>query len=220
MLTLDQALDIARKESPDALNAKQAFRSSYWQYRSFRGTYLPNIGVEATIPNLNRTITKTTNPITGTESFTPQQYVDYSALLSISQRIGITGGSLSLNTGLERIENYYDTMSTMSYYSTPINIRLDQPIFQYNTFKWERKIQPLVYDIAKRKYLEDIEQVNLTATNYFFYLLQAQIEKKIAVVYLANYDTLYKIAEGRFQLGKIAQNELLTLKLRVLLVFI
>lgn len=216
MLTLDQALEIARKESPDALNAKQAFRSSYWQYRSFKGAYLPNVEMEAIIPNLNRTITKTTNSITGVENFTPQQYMNYSANLSISQRIGLTGGTLSLNTGLQRLENYFDTMSSLSYYSTPINIRLDQPIFQYNRFKWERKIQPLVYSLAKRQYLEDIEQVNLTATNYFFYLLQAQIEKRIADVYLANYDTLYKIAEGRFQLGKIAQNELLTLKLRVL----
>jgi outer membrane protein TolC len=172
--------------------------------------------MEATIPNLNRTISKTTNPVTGVESFTAQQYTNFIGSLSISQRIGFTGGSLSLNTGLERIENYFKDSTATSYYSTPINIRLDQPIFQYNAFKWERKIQPLVYDIAKRRYLEDIEQVNLTLTNYFFNLLQAQIEKKISEVYLANYDTLYKIAEGRFQLGKIAQNELLTLKLRVL----
>ena len=215
-LTLEEALEIARKDSPDALNAKQAFRSSYWQYRSFKGAYLPNIGMSAEIPNINRTINKTTNPTTGAEIYTPQQFTNFSSYLSISQRIGFTGGSLSLNTGLERIQNYFTDSTSISYYSTPINIEFNQPIFKYNAFKWERKIQPMVYDIAKRKYLEDIEQVNLTATNYFFNLLQAQIEKKIAEVYLANYDTLYKIAEGRFQLGKIAQNELLTLKLRVL----
>jgi outer membrane protein TolC len=86
----------------------------------------------------------------------------------------------------------------------------------YNPYKWERRIQPLVYDLSKRKFLEDIEQVNLTTTNNFFNLLQAQIENKIAQTTLANYDTLYRIAIGRFQLGKIAQNELLSLKLRVL----
>ena len=66
----------------------------------------------------------------------------------------------------------------------------------------------LKYDQAKQKYLEDIEQISITTTNYFFNLLQAQIDKKIAMTNLSNYDTLYRIAKGRYQLGKIAENDL------------
>ena len=221
-LTLEDALELAKQQSPDALNAKQAFLSSYWQYKTFRGTYLPNIVIGATIPNLYRSINKTTNTDKHIEEFSRQQYSNYIGNISISQRIGFTGGSLSVNSGLQRMDNYYNKTDTSkaytntAYLSNPINITLIQPIFKYNPYKWERKIQPLLYDISKRKFLEDIEQVNLTTTNNFFNLLQAQIEKKIAQTTLANYDTLYQIAIGRFQLGKIAQNELLSLKLRVL----
>ncbi len=44
----------------------------------------------------------------------------------------------------------------------------------------------------------------------------AQISEKIAVINLANYDTLYKIAQGRYNLGKIAENDLLQLELQYL----
>ncbi len=213
-LTLEEAIEIAHSQSPDALNAKQAFKASFWEYRTFRGTYLPQLGMTGTIPNINRSIQKYTNP-NGIESFRPQQYTSYIANLALTQKIGLTGGTISLNSGLQRVDNTSDSTTT-SYLSTPINIGYTQPFFVFNPFKWERKIEPLKYDQAKRKYLEDCEQISITATNYFFSLLQAQIEKKIAETNMSNYDTLYKIAKGRYQLGKIAENDLLLLELNVL----
>ena len=213
-LTLEEAIEIAHSQSPDALNAKQTFKASFWEYRTFRGTYLPQLGMTGTIPNINRSIQKYTNP-NGIESFLPQQYTSYIANLALTQKIGLTGGTISLNSGLQRVDNTADSTTT-SYLSTPINIGYTQPFFVFNPFKWERKIEPLKYDQAKRKYLEDCEQISITATNYFFSLLQAQIEKKIAETNMSNYDTLYKIAKGRYQLGKIAENDLLLLELNVL----
>ena len=73
-----------------------------------------------------------------------------------------------------------------------------------------------MYEESKKRYIEDMEQVSITATNYFFNLLQAQIQKQIALINQANYDTLYKIAVGRYNLGKIAENDLLQLELQYL----
>jgi outer membrane protein TolC len=72
------------------------------------------------------------------------------------------------------------------------------------------------YEEAKKTYLEDMENVSIAASNYFFNLLLAQISEKIAQINLANYDTLYKIAQGRYNLGKIAENDLLQLELQFL----
>jgi outer membrane protein TolC len=212
--TLDQTLEIARYQSLDALNAKEQFQSSFWEFKSFRGDYLPQVKLNATIPDLQRVIQSI--PVSGVPTYVPQQYTQYSANLGITQRIGLTGGTLSVTSGLQRMDNIINDSTSTSYLSTPINIGYSQPIFQYNPFKWERKIQPLKYSLAKRKYLEDIEQVNINASAYFFGLLQAQIEKKIALTNLSNYDTLYRIAKGRYQLGKIAENDLLLLELNFL----
>jgi outer membrane protein TolC len=214
-LTLQEALRIAQAQSPDALNAKQLFRASYWQFKTFKGTYLPGVGVSATIPDVQRVIQQYTSS-SGLETYVPQQYTSYSANLAVTQKIGFTGGTIFIRSGLERTDNFYQDSTLTSYLSTPINIGYSQPIFQFNPFKWDRKIQPLMYDQAKRTYIEDIETINITTIDHFFNLLQAQIEVKISKTNLSNYDTLYRIAKGRYQLGKIAENDLLLLELNFL----
>ncbi len=215
-LSLQDAIEIAKDQSPDALNSKQNFRASFWEYKSFRASNLPALGFDATIPQYQRSISQQTDINTGQQIFVPQQYVSSDANLSISQRIGITGGSVFLRSGLEAVYNITDSNITSSFLSTPVNVGLIQPIFQFNPYKWDRKIEPMKYTQAKQKYLEDVEQISITTTNHFFNLLSAQIEMKIAHTNLSNYDTLYTIALGRYQLGKIAENDLLLLELNFL----
>ena len=58
--------------------------------------------------------------------------------------------------------------------------------------------------------------VSVNTTRRFFDLMLAQIDLQIAQKNLANNDTIYKIAQGRYNLGKIAENELLQLELTVM----
>lgn len=68
ILTLEEVIEIAREQSPDALAARHTFRGSYWQYRSFKASYLPGLNLDATLPNFNRNIQAITLP-DGTDSF-------------------------------------------------------------------------------------------------------------------------------------------------------
>ena len=213
-LTLQEAIEIAKQQSSDALNAKQLFRSSFWEYRTFRATYLPGLSIDGTIPEITSAFQKYVYP-DGTVSYVHQQNTTYTANAYLNQKIGFTGGNVFLRSGLQRLDNHTDS-TVVSYLSTPINIGYTQPLFQYNSYRWDRKIQPLKYDQAKKRYLEDVEQLSMTTTNYFFGLLQAQIDRKIAMTNLKNSDTLYRIAKGRYQLGKIAENDLLQLELNYL----
>jgi len=213
-LSLDEVIEIARAQSPDALTAKHKFRASYWQYRSYRAAYLPSLEMNGTLPNFNRSIEQVS--LAEGEALLERQYIDYSVSAYVRQRIGLTGGDVFVRSGLRRLDNIYDTNTVIQHLSTPINIGYSQPIFQYNAYKWERRIEPMRYEEAKKSYLEDMENVSMTATNYFFNLLLAQISEDIAQINLANYDTLYKIAQGRYNLGKIAENDLLQLELQFL----
>jgi len=213
-MTLEEATSLAKDRSIQALIAKQQFRVSYLTYKDFRKSYLPQLIASGTMPDYQRSIQLYLNP-DGTKSYIPQQYINYLGNIRLNQEIGFSGGSISLNTGLQRTDNLVNPIST-SYLSTPVNIQYTQPIFVGNPYKWNRKIQPLQYDQAKRKYLEAIEDINITTTNYFFAVLEAQVQKKIAETNYRNYDTLYKITQGRFQLGKIPQNQLLLYELSLL----
>ncbi|TAE50537.1 MAG: TolC family protein, partial [Cytophagales bacterium] len=89
----------------------------------------------------------------------------------------------------------------------------NQPLFQFNNLLWEKRIQPLVFQESEKKYREDLEEVSVNSTDFFFNLLNAQIIYRMATRNKANNDTIYTIAKGRYEMGKIAENELLQLEL-------
>jgi outer membrane protein TolC len=171
------------------------------------------LGLNATVPNFSRAIVPVIQP-DGSEAFREVSQANTSAELSLSKNVGFTGGNVYLKSSLRRID-YLDTDSS-AWLSSPLKVGYAQDIFTFNPYKWSKRIDPIKYNEAKRKYLEDVEQIALTATNYFFALLISQIEQKIQEQNAANYDTLYKIGVGRYNLGTIPENDLLQLELSLL----
>lgn len=213
--SLSEVIRLAQERSPDAMIARHRFKSSYWEYRSFKAGYLPSLSLDAKLPVFSHDIEKITKE-DGTEVYTERTLARYTADVSLTQKIGLTGGTVFLQSGLQRLDNFYTDTSTRQFLSSPVVIGFSQPIFGYNKYKWDKKIEPLRYEEARRLYLETNEQVASTAISHFFNLLMAQVEKGIAFKNMANYDTLFNIAKGRFILGKIAENELLQLELNLL----
>lgn len=213
-LTLKEVVRIAKEQSPNALMAKHKFKSSYWQYRTFKANYLPQVNFSSTLPDFSKSIDKITLS-NGDDVFIKRRIANSNLSVSVAQKIGLTGGQIFLNSNVTRLDIIGDSTNT-SFLTTPINIGLSQPVFAYNPYKWEKKIQPLEYQEAEKIYLEDMEQVAITATNYFFDMLLSQIKTKIEYLNKTNNDTLYKIARGRYNLGTIAENDLLQLQLSLL----
>jgi outer membrane protein len=120
-----------------------------------------------------------------------------------------------LNSDLQRID-IFGNPKTISYLSTPVSVGIMQPIFGFNALKWDKRIEPLRYDEAKRQMNEELEGVSIRATELFFSLLVAQMDFIIQQKNVANNDTLYKISKGRYNLGKIAENDLLQMELNAM----
>lgn len=213
MLSLSDVIEIAKQQSPDALASQHRFRSSYWQFRNYKAGLMPMLTLDGTIPSLSRSIEKITTP--EGDFFYNRNLASYSAGMSLTKNIGLTGGQVFLNSDLQRIDIFGDSTRT-SYLSSPLNIGISQPLFNYNPYKWAKKIEPMRYNEAERRYIEDVEQINISASNLFFSLLDAQIRLRIQQLNLANNDTLYQIARGRFNIGTIAENELLQIELSLL----
>ena len=79
-----------------------------------------------------------------------------------------------------------------------------------------KKIEPLIYEEAKRDLIEGMEDISINTTRRYFALLKAQVQKRIAKSNFSNQDTLFQISKGRFKMGKIAENDLLQIELSVL----
>ncbi|HLN55093.1 MAG TPA: TolC family protein [Bacteroidales bacterium] len=208
-LTLDEVIKIAEEQSPNALIAKNRFRSSYWQYRTFVAEYRPSLTLDGTTPDYSNAYTRVFTG--GIFDYVKTDNLQTMGSLSLSQNIGITGGSIALRSDFTYQKDYEKGLE--QYITVPTSIRLVQPILRYNELKWQRKTEPLRYEAAKKSFLANIEEVHRMAVMNFFSLALAQINNQIANMNYLNADTLYKIAQGRYDLGTISEDELLQMKL-------
>lgn len=213
-LDLKGTILLAQSDAPDVLIAKTAFKNDFWRYQSFLADYRPQIVLDATLPNINRAIDAIDLP-DGTVNFLERSFMNNSVGIRLQQGITATGGRIFAGTGLERIDIFPNSFTDkqISYLSNPLFFGLVQPLFGFNDLKWERKIQPLVFEEASKAYSEDMEQVAYQAANLFFDVLFAQLNLQAAIRDKTNADTLYAISKGRFEVGRIAETELLQIEL-------
>lgn len=215
-LSLPEVIGLAQSDAPDVLIANTRLNNSYWRYQSFLADYKPQINLDATLPNLNRSISPITLP-DGTDVFINRSLMSTSLDVRLQQQITATGGSIFAATGLERIDLFNKgSDNTKAYLSAPISIGFFQPLFAYNQLKWNKKIEPLRYSERTKEYAEEVEGVAFEAANLFFDVLIAQLNLEAAIQDKVNADTLFKISKGRFEVGKIAETELLQIELQSL----
>ena len=150
VLTLEKAIDIARKQSPNALVARHNFRSQYWNYCYFKANYKPAISFNLT-PNFNHSINVIPLP-DGTSQYVQQNQLATDANLSLTQNIPFTGGTLSLRTGIQRLDML--DKQTFSYKTNPVLIGYEQALWGYNSLKWDKKIEPIRFEEAKKSYVK------------------------------------------------------------------
>jgi outer membrane protein TolC len=213
-LTLDEVVILASEQSPNALIAKHRFRASYWQYRTFVAEYRPTLSLSGNLPDYSTAYNRVWNSVAQQWEYASTNVLQTSGNLSLAQNIGLTGGSISLFSDLTYEKNF--ETDGERYITSPLNVRLTQPLFRYNELRWQKKIEPLKYEEARKTYLRDVENVHMMAVQYFFNLALAQINREIAETNMQNADTLYQIAKGRYNLGTIAEDELLQMELSYL----
>ena len=209
--TLEELISIAQNSSPSALIAKNNYSAQYWSYRSYQANLLPSLNLAANLAEFNRSTQLILDPTT--ESY---RYVQNSSLgnflqLSVKQNIAPTGGTLSLFSDLYRLDQFTPS-SEMFYQSTPLSLTYIQPIGGYNALKWQKKIAPQEYELAKRQYIADMETITLMVVQLFFDVLLQQKSYEMAVKNSKNTEISYKMADQRFELGAITKNDLLQLQ--------
>ncbi|MFA8436267.1 MAG: TolC family protein [Marinifilaceae bacterium] len=214
-LSLPQVIQLAKDQSLDSYVARNKYIGSYWQYRTYKADYLPSISLDATLPDLNRSIVRQLQD-DGTDKFVSQKTLSNYGGLSISQNVGFTGGALSVKSELERVDLLDMEGESSSYRAIPLSLTYVQPLFAFNPYRWDRKIEPLKFEEAKKNYLAELEGIAQKAVDLFYDQMLDQINLRMAETNYANADTIYKIAQGRYNIGTIAQNELLQTELSFL----
>jgi outer membrane protein len=212
--TLDDVVQLSRSKSPAWLSAETRKENNYWLYRTYRSRYNPQLDLTGTLPSYNKSVTPVTQP-DGSIAYRDVNNNSLNLELGLSQIIAPTGGRVSIYTNMNRFDDFQGDSTFTQYSGDPVSIGLIQPIFQFNAFKWDKLIKPLEYEESQRRYFAELEQISITATRRFFDLLLAQINLDIAEKNVASNDTIFQIANGRYNLGKITENDLLQLELNL-----
>ncbi len=214
VMTLEEVIAEARKSSVQAQVILNSMRSSYWSYRNYRASLLPEISFSATLPSFSKSFNSYQNP-DGTYDYVHSSVLQAGGAINITQNIWATGGTLSMSTSL----NFLRQMGNNAYsrfMSVPVAVKLNQPIFAANSMKYSRKTAPLQYRSAQIDFIVATEDLARSAMGLYFDLIIAQERVQIQQKNLDNALKLHEIAKVKREMGKISQNEVLQLELNAL----
>ena len=197
-MTLEEAIGTARSQSVAALQAKHAFVSTYWAYRSYQASRLPSLNLYGNLMNFDRSLTLLQSYEDGTFRYANSYNLQNSLGLSVAQNVTFTGGRLSVYSDLRRIDQY-GAFKNLTWYSQPITVSYNQPLFAYNQFKWDKLIEPKEYERGRRQYIESMEEVTIAAAKAYFDLIAATRNHEASVTNFANTVKMRSVAGERLK---------------------
>ena len=105
-MTLSEAIYTARNQSVAALEARQAFISTYWAYRSYKASRLPSFYLYGDIMHFDRSLTLLQNPQDGTLNYVSSNNMQNGIGVEMTQNVTFTGGILSVYSDLSRVDQF------------------------------------------------------------------------------------------------------------------
>jgi outer membrane protein TolC len=214
-VTLPEAVALGRERSPAARAARAAREAARYRHRAFRSGLLPQLFLGGTVPAYNRSIVQVVRP-DGITAFVPQRQTDAALTLTLAQKLPVTGGDLFVSSSLSRLEGSGPQGFEKSWSSTPVSVGLRQPLFRPNIVAWDRREEAVRGELDEREFLEAMEDVALETSNAFFDAYAARVGLDNATKNAAVNDTLYRLNTGRFEVGRIGENDLLQSELVLL----
>jgi outer membrane protein TolC len=219
-LKLSDAVRIAITESPQFLGAKNNYISSYWGYNAYKASMLPSI----TLNTKPLTIDKGTrqdvvfdkNAGEFKDVTAKTDKINSKGSLTIKQSIPLTGGEVSIGSNLNRLENRNAKEGGITYSTDLVSLNINQNLFKFNEYAHNNKVEPLKFEMAKRNFVKRLENLSLSAVNMYYNLASAKVNLGIQQTNFNSNDTLLKISQGRFKMGKISKNDLLQMELNKL----
>ena len=213
-LSLDECIELGKSSNPSAQMTKLELQSRAWQFEGHQATLKPQLMLSGNVPEFKRSINSIPQP-DGSVQFLTQNQAYSNLNLSASHYLTQTGGSVWVSSALSRIDLFGDENS-FYWQASPIILGFSQPLFQFNSLSWDKVLEPMKYKLAKKQFVENMEDVVIDiSTRYFNYYISG-ISLENARFNTAINDTIYNISKGRYEVGKIAENDLLRTELAVM----
>ncbi|MDX2247877.1 MAG: TolC family protein [Bacteroidia bacterium] len=214
ILSLEECIRMAQNQSPAAKMANMGIEAATFSYEAFTASLKPQLNFSADLPGLRRSYVNIQQD-DGSPKFVYQSQTYSDVSLNVNQVLPLTGGSVSVFSSLSNFSFLSDNGFT-NWRSNPFGIRINQPLFQLNAARWNKTEQNMRFDLAKIDYYQELENIAVDITRRYFSVLIAQQGIRRAQNNVINNDTIFNLSQGRFSVGKIAENELLESELNLM----
>jgi outer membrane protein TolC len=211
-MTLEECLELARKQAPELLEAEQTYRSVLAGAESSALSLRSTVDLQVNAPIYTDNTSPTYNPVTGTTDLLRQRESQYGGELILRQPIYWTGGSISVVGNLARRAQQGITGNTVNDYVGLGSVTLDQPILVPNRYRLQQRESDMGVDLAHSGYISQYAAMQFKIRSVFFALYQAEQELAIQKDVVATSQQNFDLASNKFKAGLIAEVEALQLE--------
>ena len=206
-LSFSTAIEVNALQSPHAQSVRLRYENSVLTYENYRKGFWPTLQLSVSPLSFNRSMRLLQDPLTG-EYRNVEDFANTSAAsLTISQKVGFTGGVLSVTTGLSFLHEF--SGSRDSYSSTPFSISYSQQLLGgYRGYVLERSVSLLQYEAATLAYYQALAREQREVAGLYIEACLAQTKREQASDQVASGDTLLHYARLRRESGYITDYDL------------
>lgn len=200
-------------QSKEARKAHISLKNNLFMFENYKKSFLPVLSYSFSPVNFNRSIKSLQNPVDGTYTYLEDYMNSSSTGISISQKVGPTGGSLSVNSNLNMLSEF--SAKRYSFSTSPFSISYNQELFgAYKQYKYTHRIEFLKNDKAVKDYCKLIADIQHEAVVLYMGVLLSDLSQKSAAVNKSISDTLLLVNKSRYENGYITEQDWLQLKLQ------
>ena len=220
--TVGQTLEISLNKilseycfaSPDAIEARLHFENANYGYENFRKGFLPSVAFSLSPASFNHSYRTLQSPTDGSYAYIDDFSNNSSMGISVSQKVGITGGVINISSNLNMLNEFYDGRKSFS--ARPFSIGYSQKLFSGATaeFKLTKSVEEKKNEKAAKDYCNRITDIQREAIRHFMDLVVVKVGMDIALKNEAVSDTLLQASTVKFENGRMAEHEYLQMKLQ------
>lgn len=211
--SLTDFIKLAQTESYTVQSAKVQYQIAELNYKLFRSNYKPALLFNSNALSYNKDNFEVRQP-DGSVKFLNRSQNFSNIGFSFAQPISATGGTISLNTDLYRFDDFI--AGTKQYSGTPVYIRLQQPLFAFNKYKWDKQTEPIKLKEAATEYQSVNRRVAFEICKLFFDIAEAKANERLAEINIQDTKTNIEAEKRRLQLGVTTEDKILQLEVHKL----
>ena len=211
LLTLDQAIALAKEQSPSIVQARLGLRQSQENLNAQRAALKSNFRLDLTPFSYSRK----RNFNDDWSRWITTESKGSGGVFTVQQPIKATDGTISLENNFNWRDSYSSLVDSSgnhignSTFNNNLTLRLDQPIFTYNRTKLQLRQLELNLENSKLNYALQELNIEREVTQAFYQVYQSQSSVNISKEEYENRQQSYDIIKNKVEGGLTAKVELL-----------